>query len=420
MPNPIEDIEQLKDIKIGELNDISFDLEDPLVTNEYDGKSLMSNMISAFLGRESAFDKKRPHKGIVLLSSKVQTLGITGIKNSLVNSALELTSINKVRNFAIVRVPEIHGHIPTPSMQALIEVAEDSYEPSKRNLITNTADLSERDKLLLSMHDPYFSSPIGAGNMRHLKPGDIVLLDGDGFIIELVEPAEVSFLGSIYQSAVSNLNWLAGRRLGGNVLGELNQQAINSEQTGVIIGDDLSQVTSAVQTEQAFWNGVVETDSIAYSRLQAYWSLIPSATFWSPAGTPWSAAYISYILNQAGSGLTPVSAHYLYVKQASEGIAGYGIIDTTDRSSRIRANIGDILVKPRGGTTETHGDIVYSISENRALLSGGNVGSDTPGQQTVKSGDSEVTGRILKLDEEGNYQSFGPYTTLVKRNPRFI
>ena len=78
MPKP-EDIEGLKDIKIGELNDISFDMEDPLLTNELDGESLLTNLLSAFVKRESAFDRKRPHKGIVLLSTKVQTTGVVGV-----------------------------------------------------------------------------------------------------------------------------------------------------------------------------------------------------------------------------------------------------------------------------------------------------------------------------------------------------
>ena len=192
----ITDPEQLKEIKIGQLNDISFDLEDPLVTNEYDGQSLFTNMVSKFLGRESAFNQKRPHKGIVLLSSKVQTAGITGLPGILKKPA-EFFGVNKVRNFAIVRVPEIHGHIPLPDMTALASVAE-SYDKKGES---KYAEINDEDKLLLSMHDPYFSAPIDSGDMPQLKPGDIVLLDGDGVIIQVVEPAEVgfaqAFLGSI-------------------------------------------------------------------------------------------------------------------------------------------------------------------------------------------------------------------------------
>jgi N-acetyl-anhydromuramyl-L-alanine amidase AmpD len=192
----ITDPEQLKEIKIGQLNDISFDLEDPLVTNEYDGQSLFTNMVSKFLGRESAFNQKRPHKGIVLLSSKVQTAGITGLPGILKKPA-EFFGVNKVRNFAIVRVPEIHGHIPLPDMAALASVAE-SYD---KKGASKYAEINDEDKLLLSMHDPYFSAPIDSGDMPQLKPGDIVLLDGDGVIIQVVEPAEVgfaqAFLGSI-------------------------------------------------------------------------------------------------------------------------------------------------------------------------------------------------------------------------------
>ena len=44
----LNDIEDLKEVKIGDLNDISFSADDPLVTNEHDGRSLISNMLSSF------------------------------------------------------------------------------------------------------------------------------------------------------------------------------------------------------------------------------------------------------------------------------------------------------------------------------------------------------------------------------------
>tara|TARA_Y100000114_G_C11758094_1_gene328020 strand:- start:1280 stop:2545 length:1266 start_codon:yes stop_codon:yes gene_type:complete len=421
MPKP-EDIEGLKDIKIGELNDISFDMEDPLLTNELDGESLLTNLLSAFVKRESAFDRKRPHKGIVLLSTKVQTTGVVGV-HGIGLKALEFLGVNNIRNFAVVRVPEIHGGIPIPNMQALVEVQANSYERSSKTP-AKFAEISEQDKLLLSMHDPYFSAPIGSDGMEPLKPGDIVLLDGDGIIIKKVEDSEVGFFGRALQSIRSLFGGGAGKPLGGQVLEDLNDSAINADLdfTPTIVGDDLTAVSGIVSQETAFWSDKVETDPEAYPRLQLYWDTVGIAVGgWDPQGTPWSAAYISYVLNAAGSGLSPVAAHYEYVQQATDGVGGYGIIDLAGESAQIEPNIGDIFVKRRGGgVTATHGDIVYEISDGQVLLSGGNVGSDRDGQQTVKSGDSQATGRILTLDGDGYYNNFGPYVTLVKLNPKFV
>ena len=207
MPQGVDNIEQLKDIKIGELNDISFNIDDALITDGYDSESLLGNMMSAFLKRESAFNKKRPHKGIVLLSSKVQTRGIENLGGGLQSIFSFFGAGNQVRNFAIIRVPEIHGHIPVPDMNRLLEVASNVFKKSNEDASLAYAQLKERDKLLLSMHDPYFSSPIGSDDMVPLKPGDIVLLDGDGLIVKKVEDSEVGFFGRLKRSSARALDF---------------------------------------------------------------------------------------------------------------------------------------------------------------------------------------------------------------------
>ena len=407
----VEDIEGLKDIKIGELNDISFDMEDPLLTNEIDGESLLSNLLSAFVKRESAFDRKRPHKGIVLLATKVQTTGVVGV-HGIGKKALEFLGVNNIRNFAVVRVPEIHSGIPIPNMQALLEVQANSYERSNKNKSgppAKFAEISEQDKLLLSMHDPYFSAPIGSDGMVPLKPGDIVLLDGDGIIISKVEDSEVGFFGRLKKGLLNALDWAGGVPLRRSVLDE-TELTFNEDESGRIMGDDLPGVTGVVAEEMAFWTDKVETDPEAYARLQLYWDTI-GVMDWDPVGTPWSAAYISYVLQAAGSGLPGAAAHYLYVEQAKRGEAGYDAVVVKNTSSLVKANIGDVLVKDRGDGREdyfkTHGDIVYAIANDQAYLSGGNLGG------TVKT-------EILELDNDGYYRSFGPYEMLVKLGARFV
>jgi N-acetyl-anhydromuramyl-L-alanine amidase AmpD len=184
MAKPVANMQELQEIPIGELNDISFDMESPLVTNDYNGQSLMAGLFDSFLGRESVFNDKRPHKGVVLLSSKVRT-------QPSYLFGLPLIGRKEVfRNFAVIRVPEIHGHIPPPDMQALSEA---TLEAKKKKGKSNAPDLETSQKLLISMHDAYFSVPIEEGSMKVMKPGDIVFLDGDGLIVSIVEPAEIGF-----------------------------------------------------------------------------------------------------------------------------------------------------------------------------------------------------------------------------------
>ena len=175
------DIKDIKEIQLGELNDYSFDMEGPLVTNEFNGMSLFTGLLEKFLERVNIFSAKKPHKGIVLLSTVVNTegMGLPAWAHKVPGAGL----VSTMRNFAVVRVPEVHAHIPSPSMQLLLETNE--LDAAGR------AQLPTEDKLLLSMHDAYFSAPIGSDGMQQIRSGDIVLLDGDGFIIKIVDPTEV-------------------------------------------------------------------------------------------------------------------------------------------------------------------------------------------------------------------------------------
>ena len=83
----------------------------------------------------------------------------------------------------------------------------------------------------------------------------------------------------------------------------------------------------------------------------------------------------------------------------------------------IRAQEGDILIRRRSGRlfndttygeriTNTHGDVVYEIQGNRAILAGGNLG-DT----------ARVASR-LNLSIDGFYQDTGEYEIVLKKNGR--
>ena len=67
---------------------------------------------------------------------------------------------------------------------------------------------------------------------------------------------------------------------------------------------------------------------------------------------------------------------------------------------------GDILVKERsGGKYNTHGDVVASVSGNKAALVGGNV-----------SNTAKVVGTV-QLNNDGTIREAGKYQVLLKKNP---
>ena len=76
LPTVIDALKDVKEIALGDLNDISFDMEGPLVTDEFNGMSLFTGLLQKFLERTNVFSAKKPHKGIVLLSTVVNTEGM--------------------------------------------------------------------------------------------------------------------------------------------------------------------------------------------------------------------------------------------------------------------------------------------------------------------------------------------------------
>ena len=247
-------------------------------------------------------------------------------------------------------------------------------------------------------------------------------------------------------------------------------------------GIDEEGLRAAVEREMAFWHprGVhgnihrQECEPEAAERIRTYFLNLGN---WTPetcskksGAQPWSAVYISYIMNVGGdpgswgigekqsgprcnqpswnkaSGKLdgPVvncdenmmghTSHLYYSFSAKRGstdkgtnvynenksdkrnkytntrtgaVAGWTAWQTTNPTGKIKAQVGDILVRARtGGSSNTHGDVVWKISGDgiygsRAWLSGGNVGSSGGGgTQTA------LATQYLDLDDSGYYKTF--------------
>ena len=149
-----------------------------------------------------------------------------------------------------------------------------------------------------------------------------------------------------------------------------------------------------------------------YETLKKYWDNL-GETGWTPAGVPWSAAFISWVVGQADSSFPKSQGHYFYAASSKEGKGGWSAWSVS--SGKIRAQVGDILVRARtgagAGPTSAHGDVVYKISGNEAILAGGNIGgSNSPGTQTAK------VAKKLTIDSDGNYSGYSSYIMILKKN----
>ena len=104
--------------------------------------------------------------------------------------------------------------------------------------------------------------------------------------------------------------------------------------------------------------------------------------------TPWSAAFISYVIKEAGVNFPYGGNHAIYSQKIREGGSGnpYPWIAKNPKTTRIRP--GDIVVENRTGgpyktwntnpwTGSSHGDIVIDVNYDKGYITvvGGNVGN---------------------------------------------
>ena len=167
---------------------------------------------------------------------------------------------------------------------------------------------------------------------------------------------------------------------------------------------------SRISEEIAFWqNGALkESDPTAYQRLQKYWNNV-GVSHWTPSGTAWSGAFISYILRQSGfpgSGL-----HSAYAEAIAAGNApGWVAYSIPKNQGRFKLQPGDVLVAPRGGSGALgHGDVVWQVQGGQALLVGGNMG------HSVK------VSRQIPIDAQGfPTSSISDYKIILKKKDKTL
>ena len=148
----------------------------------------------------------------------------------------------------------------------------------------------------------------------------------------------------------------------------------------LVTGRDLN-ISNDVQREIDTWDSRTETHPAVLERLEDYWNNV-GLDDWTPDGTPWSAAFVSYLLRRQGFKGDP--AHWIYTRDIINGSADYPgwkayNIPWNVYGTGIELNVGDVLVRKRSGSnTAGHGDVVYRVDPESgwAYVVGGNL-SDT-------------------------------------------
>ena len=172
-----------------------------------------------------------------------------------------------------------------------------------------------------------------------------------------------------------------------NVLYEYEDQL-----TGVQGKFDNLPITSGTQKELDFWYKTTEDQEKAYPKLKVYWDYINFGDNWTPSGTPWSSAFVSYILR--GHNFPKQGAHRNYIKEIMEKKDGTWAAFSIPKTENLKLEVGNVLIKPRTQDFyATHGDVVYKIEQNKAYLVGGNVSNTA---KIVKIIDVDSDGRITK------------------------
>jgi len=188
------------------------------------------------------------------------------------------------------------------------------------------------------------------------------------------------------------------------------------------------------KTVKANYDQSIEPNEQAaiWDRLNRYWTNLGTS---HPPGIPWSAAFVSYLLDE--SGFIGHGSHAQYIGTLTRVLencqySGWYPFNLVKNKNKIKIQVGDILVKPRvsfsfnsetatvsADTTASHGDVVYKIENGTAFLCGGNTVDRRI--QSVGTSYADTAGIVadFKLDENNFVEDkavfSSGYMVIIKR-----
>lgn len=163
--------------------------------------------------------------------------------------------------------------------------------------------------------------------------------------------------------------------------------AVEIKSSNPLTSANQARLKTLAEQELTLWNngGRKATRSQASEGTDLFTALLKYSGSKSAAnailgGRAWSAYFISWIANQIDSTFPKYgdgASHYKYSVLNRSSLWEIYPLDN-DRDSlatgiKVKVEIGDIYINPRGTKYESHGDIVYKIEGNKAYLVGGNL-----------------------------------------------
>lgn len=177
-------------------------------------------------------------------------------------------------------------------------------------------------------------------------------------------------------------------------------------------GRGSAKVAALAEAEANHWLGYHEMSPQIQSRLVDYWRMAlrgqhPESRWgkaWQ-ASQPWSAAFVSWVANQAYPGsLRPSASHWVYTRSALSGEPGkYLAMAAKDPRAVLRR--GDIVVSNRAGKNRdfadlnrlsfspSHGDIITSVDRQAQIATG--IGGNLRNSVRERSIDLDMEGRPI-------------------------
>lgn len=234
---------------------------------------------------------------------------------------------------------------------------------------------------------PMFHGAYMITHVKHaIKPNNM----STNFTGVRIKKAETPLLtaSDLYMSLLEglDLNVVNSSRSGGNggntsvnyITKYYNDLVISLSTNTIIDGSIIPnklELTNRATQEIANWQNGRLKENDAVDLLDVYAQITPgfSGKDFASDRTPWSAAFISYIMLAGDPDFPKSNQHYQYVTSAMKGQNGYEAFPLYSGLS-IKAEVGDLFCKKRAGSyTNSHCDAIYKVENNTAYLVGGNI-----------------------------------------------
>ena len=168
-------------------------------------------------------------------------------------------------------------------------------------------------------------------------------------------------------------------------------------------GFTAASAAAAARSELSQYGGQHECNNSGLrNRIGAYWDAgdLNLNLDGCDTGSPWSAVFISFVMDQAGAGpdFNYAISHREYIEAAFDG---FGLYNTVRDADNTAARVGDLVCRGRstttgwqysnfvnwnnsgGGFIPTHCDLVTAVSGSNVTIIGGNLGNTV--RQEVKA-----------------------------------